>query len=38
MWVVFKMGAGVFMWQSGSNLVANNLIHHVLEKPLEFVV
>ena len=29
---VLKMGAGVFMWQSGSNLVANNLIHHVPRK------
>ncbi|GIR18070.1 MAG: hypothetical protein CM15mP32_2570 [Flavobacteriaceae bacterium] len=27
-----KMGAGIFMWQSGSNYVANNLIHHVPRK------
>ena len=26
------MGAGIFMWQSGSNYVANNLIHHVPRK------
>ena len=29
---VMKMGAGVFIWQSGSNHVANNLIHHVPRK------
>ncbi|MBV1888271.1 MAG: right-handed parallel beta-helix repeat-containing protein, partial [Urechidicola sp.] len=29
---VMKMGAGVFMWQSGSNHVSNNLIHHVPRK------
>ena len=29
---MYKMGAGVFMWQSGSNRVANNLIHHVPRK------
>ncbi len=29
---VMKMGAGIFIWQSGSNHVANNLIHHVPRK------
>jgi hypothetical protein len=29
---VMKMGAGVFIWQSGSNTVSKNLIHHVPRK------
>ena len=29
---IMKMGAGIFIWQSGSNYVANNLIHHVPRK------
>jgi len=29
---VMKMGAAVFIWQSGSNTVSNNLIHHVPRK------
>lgn len=29
---VMKMGAAIFIWQSGSNKVSNNLIHHVPRK------